>query len=71
MSGRAERAESRADQQRDALEAWAGWWNQYGRRFYDHCVLPPLTATANALNCSICSGEDLGGERCQVCGRKG
>jgi hypothetical protein len=67
--------ESRCDRYRDLLEAWAGWWNAYGRRYYDPphggSVLPPITKTVDALVCLACQGLDLDGERCRSCGRLG
>lgn len=62
---------TRCDEYRDLLETWAAWWNGPGRQGYRDPVIPPITATGDALRCGICAGEDLGGERCAVCGRKG
>lgn len=64
-----DRSETRADQYRDLLEHWAAWWNGPGREHYRFNLLPPVTATGEALNCSICAGE-FGEGRCAVCGRK-
>jgi hypothetical protein len=64
---------SRCDQYRDLLETWAEWWNNVGRASLNHYILPPLDRTAEALACSICAGldDEMNGERCQVCGRRG
>ena len=58
---------------RDLLERWAAWWNGPGRHHYTYSVIPPITDTGKALNCTAChgiSGMDEAGQRCQVCGRE-
>jgi hypothetical protein len=62
---------SRCDQYRDLLETWAAWWNGPGRQGYRDPIIPPITATGDALRCTICAGEELSGERCMACGRRG
>lgn len=64
---------SRCDQYRDLLETWAEWWNNIGRYHFTHYIQPPITATGDALGCTICAGLDgeMQGERCAACGRQG
>ena len=64
------KSESRADQYRDLLETWAAWWNNVGRYYFTHYVTPPITATGDALACTICAGVTEPGERCAACGRR-
>lgn len=72
-------AELRIDQYRDALEAWAEWWNNVGRQHYTFYIVPPISATGSALACFACHdvGEVEAGDaasagvtRCQVCARR-
>ena len=81
MAGASERQKhtaattSRFDQYRDALEAWAAWWNNVGRHHYRFHIVPPITMLNEALACTACAGvgpyEAEGGpDRCQVCGRR-
>jgi len=61
---------SKAEEYRDVLETWVKWWNGPGRENYHHFVVPPLTATAEAMKCIICQGvEEADGGRCAACGR--
>jgi len=53
----------------DILVQWLKWWNGPGRHAYTGFVLPPLTRSQVIMHCDICKGIDLGGLRCQVCGR--
>jgi hypothetical protein len=68
--------EPRIDRYRDALETWAEWWNNVGRQHYSFYIVPPITATGDALRCLACCdvGEieagDSGLDRCQVCARR-
>ena len=57
---------------RDLLEQWVAWWNGPGRIGYRDPVIPPLTATAEALKCLACSGASTlpSGEWCRACGRR-
>lgn len=70
------RTTPRADQYRDLLEVWAAWWNNVGRANFTHYILPPLTATSEALACTACvdvgwyEAQDSPIDRCQVCHRK-
>ena len=59
---------SRCDDYRDLLEVWTQWWNGPGREGFKGFVLPPLTPTAEALNCTICAGVATD-HRCKACGR--
>jgi hypothetical protein len=65
---------SRCDEYRDLLETWVAWWNGPGRRSYHDDLLPPLTRTATALNCTVCAGvgtvEAGDQERCAACGHR-
>lgn len=65
---------SRGEQYRDLLETWTEWWNNIGRYHFTHYITPPITATGDALACTVCVGiEDdkiQPGDRCQVCGRR-
>lgn len=66
MSGE---GDTRCEQYRDLLEVWTAWWNNVGRSHFTHYILPPLTATGDALRCTLCAGESADG-RCAACGRK-
>ena len=63
-------AQHTLEEYRDLLELWCKWWNGPGRQGYRDPVIPPLTRTAEALNCTICAGvyEHEGG-RCAACAR--
>lgn len=60
---------SRCDEYRDLLELWTEWWNGPGRQGYRDPIIPPITATGDALRCSLCAGES-GEGRCAACGRR-
>lgn len=59
----------KAEEYRDVLETWVKWWNGPGREQYRGHILPPLTATAEALDCIGCAGIYEDGVRCKACGR--
>ncbi len=64
---------TKAEEYRDVLETWVKWWDGPGHENYRHFVVPPLTATREALACTLCAGVDVNEtppNRCQACGRE-
>ena len=63
---------SRSDRYRDLLETWVKWWCGPAKNYGLHDqlpIIPPVTASMDALRCSICQGIGNEPGRCAVCGR--
>lgn len=57
--------------ERELLRTWLAWWDGPARDYglHDLPIIPPVSATVELLQCSLCQGIYEDGV-CEVCGAR-